>query len=102
MPDEIADEIDSNDTQSKINREDRELAQKHQDGSAVDRDNFQRGSAGDPGANPPEGEFAEQGQAATGDVTTGGIGGQAAGSVGTIGGSNSETANSDSDKESDS
>jgi hypothetical protein len=65
---------DNEDTRREIRDEDRDLQQRAEsrgDTSQQDRDKFQKGSAGDPGGHP-EGEFAQQGEAAMGRAMGGG------------------------------
>ena len=64
---------DSNDTQSKINEEDRDLQAKERqlDPSSQDRDGFADAGSGDPGDTGAEGEFAHQGDAIVGGAMGG-------------------------------
>lgn len=65
---------DSNDTQSKIDEEDRELRAKERqlDPESQDRDGFADAGSGDPGDVQARGEFAHQGEAALGGAMGGG------------------------------
>lgn len=65
---------DSNDTQAKINEEDRDLQAKERqlDPSSRDRDGFADAGSGDPGDTGAEGEFAHQGDAIVGGAMGGG------------------------------
>jgi hypothetical protein len=65
---------DTNDTQAKIDEEDRELRAKERqlDPESQDRDRFADGGSGDPGDTGAEGEFAHQGEAVLGSAMGGG------------------------------
>ena len=109
---------ESNDTQSKINAEDRDIASRPENRTGHDRDKWNQGSSSMPGGeNQAQGIFAHEGEGVTGEALGGGplgtgntgaelpggaqsefartSGGQTAeqnaGSVGTIGGSRSDT-----------
>jgi hypothetical protein len=65
---------DSNDTQAKIDEEDRDLQAKERqlDPSSQDRDGFADAGSGDPGDTGAKGEFAHQGDAVMGGAMGGG------------------------------
>jgi hypothetical protein len=65
---------DTNDTQAKIDEEDRALRAKERllDPESADRDRFADAGSGDPGDSGAEGEFAHQGEAALGGAMGGG------------------------------
>ncbi len=62
----------NNDTQSKINEEDRAIQQRQHSDEGRKADDFQGGSSSMPGGGSPEGRFAHQGDAATGEALDGG------------------------------
>jgi hypothetical protein len=63
----------SNDTQSKINEEDRDIAARPENRTGHDRDKFNQGSSSMPGgANEAEGIFAHDGEGVTGEALGGG------------------------------
>ena len=67
----MADE--SNDTQSKINEEDRDVASRPENRTGQDRDNWNQGSASMPGGqDEAEGIFAHDGEGVTGEALGGG------------------------------
>jgi hypothetical protein len=63
----------SNDTQSKINAEDRDIAGRPENRTGQDRDNWNQGSASMPGGqDEAEGIFAQEGEGVTGEALGGG------------------------------
>jgi hypothetical protein len=63
----------SNDTQSKINAEDRDIAARPENRTGQDRDNWNQGSSSMPGgADEAEGIFAHDGEGVTGEALGGG------------------------------
>jgi hypothetical protein len=67
----MADE--SNDTQSKINEEDRDIASRPENRTGQDRDNWNQGSASMPGGqDEAQGIFAHDGEGVTGEALGGG------------------------------
>lgn len=64
----------TNDTQSKINEEDRKIQQRRHSEAGQDRSDYQRGSSSEKGGgtHEAEGQFAQQGEAALGGAMGGG------------------------------
>jgi hypothetical protein len=87
----MADDSDENDTQTKINEEDRDLEAKRFDTSQKGRPDWQEGSSSPEGGRPI-GEFAYQGQAAMGEALGGGPEGTGSTGAELPGGAQSEFA----------
>ena len=63
----------TNDTQSKIDEEDKDLQQRQHSTTGQNRDDFNQGSSSMPGGGgEAEGQFAQQGEAAMGGALGGG------------------------------